>query len=152
MTFATCGWLGGTSASSDAFIFVRTSLSRVVRMTYPPRLISSVEMPRSLRYSTTYLQKKPASPAPIQPLGWVLSGLTMPSGARRASCACASVIICWSRIWLMTRLRRSRAASGLVTGSNDDVLRTIPASSAAWGTVSLSGVVLKYVLAAAFTP
>jgi hypothetical protein len=89
------------------------------------------------------LQKNPASPAPMQPFGWLLSGLTTPSGLASAASACASSIICWSRICWMTRLRRSSAAWGWVTGSNADVLLTIPASSAAWGTVSWSGVVPK---------
>ena len=52
----------------------------------------------------------------------------------------------------MTTLRRSSAACGFVTGSVAAMLRTMPANNAAWATVSLSGVVLKYVRAAAATP
>ena len=89
------------------------------------------------------MQKNPASPAPMQPAGWVTNGLTTPSGSASAACICASSIICCSRICRMTTLRRSRAASGLVTGSVAVVERTMPASSAACGTVSWSAVVLK---------
>jgi hypothetical protein len=78
--------------------------------------------------------------------------VTTPSGAASAACICVSSIICWSRICWMTMLRRSSAAAGFVTGSNAVVLFTMPASSAAWGTVSLSGVVSKYVRAAEAIP
>ena len=95
------------------------------------------------RYSAAYLQKNPASPAPMHPAGWVTSGLTTPSGWVSAEIRSASVIICCSRIWRSTTLRRSRAASGLVTGSVAVADRTIPASRAACGSVSWSALVLK---------
>ena len=88
----------------------------------------------------------------MQPAGWVTSGLTTPNGSTSASCSSASSIMSCSRIWRSTTLRRSLAASGLVTGSVAAVERTMPASSAACGTVSWSAVVLKYVRAAAGDP
>jgi hypothetical protein len=106
-------------------------------------LICSSEKPASVRYWTTYLQKKPVSPAPMQPFGIRTSGSAMPSGAAVAWRAWASSIMpCW-RICSITRLRRWVAVSGFCTGSNWVVERTMPASNAACGTVSLSGVVLK---------
>ena len=89
------------------------------------------------------MQKKPASPAPMQPLGWVTSGLTTPSGAATELRRWVSSIICWSPISWMTTLRRASEASALVTGSYAVVLRTIPASMAACDTVSFAAVVLK---------
>ena len=88
----------------------------------------------------------------MHPLGGVASGSTMPSGEATASCACCWVIMPWPSIWLMTSLRRPVAACGWRVGSNWVVDCTMPASSAACGTVSRSGVVLKYVRAAAATP
>ena len=50
----------------------------------------------------------------------------------------------WSRRWWAPRLsRRSSAAWDFVTGSYAVVLRTMPASIAACGTVSFAAVVLK---------
>jgi hypothetical protein len=98
------------------------------------------------------LQKKAASPAPMQPFAGVASGLTTPSGLAAASCAWACVIMPWTAIWLMTSLRRPTAAWGCATGSNAAVDCTIPASNAAWGMVRRSGVVLKYVRDAAPMP
>ena len=79
----------------------------------------------------------------MHPAGWVTSGLTTPNGSASAACICASSIMSCSRICRITTLRRSLAASGLVTGSVAAVERTMPASSAACGTVSWSAVVLK---------
>ena len=84
----------------------------------------------------TYLQKNPASPAPMHPFLRVPSGVTMPSGSASACSAWSWSIIPCSCIWVITRLRRSSAACGFATGSNCVVERTIPASSAACGTVS----------------
>ena len=89
------------------------------------------------------MQKNPASPAPIHPAGCLTRGVTTPNGSAKAACICASSIICCSRICRITTLRRSRAASGLVTGSDAVVERTIPANNADCGTVSWSAVVLK---------
>ena len=100
----------------------------------------------------TYLQKNPASPAPMQPFFRAPSGFAIPNGCAVAAFACAASIIPCSAICAMTRLRRSNAASGCATGSNWVVDRTIPASIAACGTVSWSAVVLKYVRAAAEIP
>ncbi|WP_342718395.1 hypothetical protein [Lentzea albida] len=49
----------------------------------------------------------------------------------------------WAAIASMTRLRRSKALSGRVSGSSALGLLTMPASIAAWGTVSSAGVVPK---------
>ncbi len=91
----------------------------------------------------TYLQKNPASPAPIHPLRRVPNGFAIPNGWASACWACAASIIPCSCIWMITRLRRSNAAAGLATGSNWVVERTIPASNAACATLSWSAVVLK---------
>ena len=77
---------------------------------------------------------------------------TTPSGSplKRSASALASFL--FSTIRSSTRLRRAVALSGCFHGSLLIGLFTRPASSAACGTVSFSGVVLKYACAAAPIP
>ena len=79
----------------------------------------------------------------MQPFLRATSGFAIPRGCASASCFCVWSIIPCSCIWVITRFRRSNAASGCVTASNCVVDRTIPASMADWATVSWSAVVLK---------
>jgi hypothetical protein len=89
------------------------------------------------------LQKNAALPAtaslhPFCGIAWVT-----PSGVFSAAWAAVWVSTPVCTIRARTVLRRSSAVDGCRYGSYPVGFSTIPASVAAWGSVSLSGVVLK---------
>jgi hypothetical protein len=94
--------------------------------------------------SSTYSQKKPAVPTElaVQPLSGTET--CSPSGcasAATASAAVRPVLVCAIRA--STVLRRVTAVVGSSIGSYFDGFSTMPASVAAWVTVSLLTVVPK---------
>jgi hypothetical protein len=94
--------------------------------------------------SSTYWQKKPAVPTELasQPLSG--AAWCRPSGLASSAVACAAVSpLSVVAIRASTVLRRSRACPGSASGSYRDGFSTMPASVAAWVTVSFDAVVPK---------
>jgi hypothetical protein len=103
----------------------------VVWIVRPPFAISSELRPSlSVRYCSTYAQKKPPVAASMQPFGGSWPGATA-TGCAEISVSSCSVMCSRSYIRCRTWLRRVIAFSGLVIGSSFAGLCTRPASMAA---------------------